>query len=62
MKIIGVSNLNLDEVSDIIIQENLTIEKGEELVGELQKTVRDYDTYYPKLVEDNYELYDGDIY
>lgn len=56
-KIIGVSNFNLDEVSDILIAENLNKYYGKKIVTFLQDTMHESDTYYPRLVDQNHELY-----
>jgi hypothetical protein len=58
MKIIAVDNLNRDEVSDILIAENVHKGYGELLVDLLNK--RSSSRYF-KLVEDNYKLYEYEI-
>lgn len=56
-KIIGVSNFCLDNVSDILIADNLNKYYGERIVEFLHNQMRSDDTYYPKLVEQDYKLY-----
>ena len=56
-KIIGTSNFCLDNVSDILIADNLNKYYGEKIVRFLQDTMYENDTYYPRLVEQDYELY-----
>lgn len=56
-KIIGISNFDLDNVSDILIADNLNHYYGNLIVRYLQDITRDDDTYYPKIVDQNYELY-----
>lgn len=58
MKIIGVSNHGQEDVSDILIASNLNNYYGELIVKFLQNNTHDNDTYYPKLVEDDYKLYE----
>jgi len=56
-KIIGKSNFDLDNVSDILIADNLNKYYGEKIVKYLQDNTRDNDTYFPRLVEQDYKLY-----
>jgi len=56
-KIIGVSNFNLDTVNDILICDNMSKYYGEKIVKLLENDVHDSDTYYPKLVKQDYKLY-----
>jgi hypothetical protein len=58
MKIIGVSNFGLDNVSDILIASNLNSYYGKLIIDLLEINADERDTYYPKLVEDDYELYE----
>jgi hypothetical protein len=62
MKIIGISNFCLDNVTDILIADNLNDYYGNLIIKFLESKANEHDTYYPKLVDDNYELYDGDCY
>jgi len=57
MKIIGKSNFDLDNVNDILICENVNKTWGVFIIKAIEKITGDYDTYYPMLVEDDYELY-----
>lgn len=61
MKIIGISNFNLDYVSDILIAENVNEWYGKRIVKFLQNECTSQDTYFPELVEDDYELHDGSV-
>jgi len=57
MKIIGVSNFNLNSVSDVIIAEDLDEQNGNIICKVLEDNTKESDTYYPKLVDDCYVLY-----
>lgn len=57
MKIIGKSNCDLDSISDILIADNLNGYYGKLIVEFLEDHATEDDTYYPILVEDDYELY-----
>ena len=57
MKIIAVSNHNLENVSDKHIASNLNKYYGELILALLQKGVGDSDMYWFKLVDDDYKLY-----
>lgn len=57
MKIIGISNHDLDNVSDILIADNVNKYYGNKIIQYLQDATTDNDRYYPKLVDDDYELY-----
>lgn len=59
MKIVGVSNFDDDTVDDILIAENVNQPYGERIVGLLEKDCGENGYYFPKLVDDNYELYDA---
>ena len=56
-KIIGVSNFDLDNVNDILIADNLNKYYGEKILKFLFDTMGDNDKYFPRLVEQDYELY-----
>jgi len=57
-KIIGKSNFNYDNVSDVLICDNLSKYYGEKILKFLRDDMGDNDTYYPKLVDQNYVLYE----
>lgn len=57
MKIIGCSNYDLENVSDILIAENVNVYYGKKIIEFLQTDTSEHDMYYPKLVEDSYKLY-----
>jgi len=57
-KIIGKSNFNYDNVSDTLICDNLSKYYGEKILKFLRDDMGDNDTYYPKLVDQNYVLYE----
>ena len=56
MKIIGISNFNLETVDDILVEENVEKADGELKIQYLNGLSEDQ-TYFFKLVDDNYELY-----
>ncbi len=56
MKVIGVSNFDLESVSDILICENVSKHNGKRFV-ELLNQNGEHATYYYRLVEDDYKLY-----
>lgn len=56
-KIIGTSNFDLDNVNDILIADNLNYYYGKLIEKLLIDTMHEHDDYYPKFVEQNYELY-----
>jgi len=56
-KIIGKSNFDLETVNDILIADKLNKYYGEKIVKFLQDNTRDNDTYFPRLVEQDYKLY-----
>ena len=58
MKIIGKSNFDLDNVSDILICENVNKTWGRFIIKAIREITGEYDTYYPELVDDDYELYE----
>ena len=58
MKIIGISNFNLDNVSDILIASNINKYYGKIILKALKDNMNEHDIYYPRLVEDDYELYE----
>jgi len=57
-KIIGKSNFNYDNVSDVLICDNLSKYYGEKILKFLRDDMGYNDTYYPKLVDQNYVLYE----
>ena len=57
-KIIGKSNFNYDNISDILICDNMSKYYGEKILKFLRDDMGDNDTYYPKLVDQNYVLYE----
>jgi len=57
-KIIGKSNFNYDNISDILICDNLSKYYGEKIIEFLQEDMGDNDTYYPELVKQDYALYE----
>lgn len=57
MKLIAKSNFDLEGVDDILIAENVHPSFGKYIVNLLIKNMREDDTYFYKLVEDDYELY-----
>jgi hypothetical protein len=58
MKIIGVDNFNMDNVSDQLIAEHVNEFYGNAIIEFLNKKyVGDNSSIYFKLVEDNYKLY-----
>ena len=57
MKIIGKSNYDLETVSDIVIAENIREGWGKLIIAAMREFMSESETYYPLLVEDNYELY-----
>jgi hypothetical protein len=57
MKIVGISNFCKDNVSDIIIAENVNEYYGKLIIKFLEEITKEHDEYYPKLVDDNYKLY-----
>ena len=57
-KIIGKSNFNYDNVSDTLICDDLSKYYGEKILKFLRDDMGDNDTYYPKLVDQNYVLYE----
>jgi hypothetical protein len=57
MKIIGISNYCLDSVSDILIASNVNSYYGKMILKALNEDIHEGDTYFPRLVEDDYELY-----
>lgn len=56
-KIIGISNFCLDYISDILIADNLNEYYGKKILKFLEDTMYENDTYSPRLVEQDYELY-----
>lgn len=56
-KIIGVSNFCLDYVSDRLIADNLNKYYGEKIVKFLEENTHENDDYFPRLVDQDYELY-----
>ena len=60
-KIIGKSNFNYDNVSDVLICDNLSKYYGEKILKFLRDDMGDNDTYYPKLVKQDYKLYKYEI-
>lgn len=60
MKIIGISNHNLENVSDIIIAENIHNAYGKIIIDFLEDKTTNNSKYYPVLVEDGYQLYEFD--
>jgi len=61
MKIIGKSNFDLDNVSDILICENVNQTWGIFIIKAIREITGEYDTYYPMLVEDDYKLYKWEL-
>lgn len=57
MKIIGVSNLDEDIVSDILIAENVPAYWGERIVALLREKMHGEETYIAQLVPDDHKLY-----
>ncbi len=57
-KIIGKSNFDLESVNDILIADNLNEYYGKYILKFLRDIMHDGDTYYPKLVDQDYELYE----
>lgn len=59
MKIIGISNFNLDNVSDILVCENIDEAYGEHIVNYLNDIFidkEDNSIHWYKLVENDYKL------
>lgn len=56
-KIVGHDNLDRDYVSEILICDNLNEYWGKIIIKFLQDQATDHDTYFPKLVTQDYELY-----
>lgn len=57
-KVIGISNFNLESVSDTLIHENMNEEIAKKEVELLNSKCHDFSTYYYKVVPDDYVLYD----
>jgi len=57
MKIIGVSNFNIETESDFIIAENVDFYYGEKMVNLLVEKMGVYNDIFLKLVPDDYKLY-----
>lgn len=58
-KVIGISNFNLESVSDILIREGMSEEEAKEEVELLNSKAHDHSTYYYKVVPDDYKLWDA---
>lgn len=57
MKLIWASNFGLETISDILIASNLNEYYGKIFVEYLKDQTHPNSTYWPVLVEDDYELY-----
>jgi len=57
MKIVATSNYNLDDYSEYVIAENVNSYYGKLICDFLQSQVRDGDSAWPVLKEDDYELF-----
>jgi hypothetical protein len=57
MKIIGISNFDLESVNDVLICENVNRYYGEIIVTTLNNRAGPNAQYYYKLKDDDYELY-----
>ena len=59
LKIIGTSNFADETISDILIADHVKEYYGKRIVEFLEKDCGENGTYYPKLVNDDYKLYDA---
>lgn len=60
MKIIAASNYDLDLFKEIVVAENVSEQFGKEMVKAWIKVhAHDHNPYFLRLVDDDYELYDG---
>jgi predicted DNA-binding ArsR family transcriptional regulator len=57
VKVIGFSNYGLDNVSDILVADNLPRDQAEALVNRLNDEVQEGDTYFYGVRPDDYKLY-----
>jgi len=57
MKIIGIDNLNRDNVDDILICENIQTSYINHIISMLNNNIGNHDGYYYKAVKDDYKLY-----
>jgi len=57
-KIIGVSNFDLENVSDVLIADNLNGYYGKKIEKFLIDSMDENDTYFPKLVDQDHKLYE----
>lgn len=57
MKIIGIDNLDRDNINDILICENVHKYYIDSIIKILNDKVGNHNGYYCKIVEDNYKLY-----
>jgi hypothetical protein len=57
MKIVAKSNYNLDSFSEYVIAEGLNSYYGKLIEKLLQDKTTDYDSAWPVLVDDDYELF-----
>ena len=58
MKVIGISNFDKDDVSDILVREDVDQEMADDIcAAENTKYGGEYSTYFYKVVPDDYELY-----
>lgn len=58
-KVIGISNFNLESVSDILLMEGLSDTEAKKEAAYQNSKVHDFSTYYYKIVSDDYELWDS---
>lgn len=57
MKIIGMDNLNRDNVNDILICENIQVSYINSIIKILNDKIDNHHGYYYKAVKDDYKLY-----
>lgn len=57
-KVIQIDNFCRSDVSDILVEENLTKLQAENLTNRLNSSLYDFTDEYYKLVDQHYELYD----
>lgn len=58
-KVIATSNFNLESISDVLILENVDESIAQRKADLHNQTMHENDTYYYKVVPDDYELWDA---
>jgi len=61
VKIIGIDNFDRDNVSDILIAENVNEYYGKIIIKFLQECCTSQDLYFPRLVPDDHKLYKFEV-